>query len=187
MFSARMKRMVVLFLVVMSLISIVSVPSAHSWNTDADRAWWRSLSQGARNQAILDRAAKDIGKYVGLNCKKWVQKVVPEASRGVVTIPQTLPYADGSGWYWDYSPYVVGMSGGIRAVQPGWIIQMNWLLGEGWTPHTAIVVGKTSTGVYLIESNWCNPPCYKVNLRWVSFTDFDAKAFRYTVYYITGG
>ncbi|TAN58324.1 hypothetical protein EPN15_01445 [Patescibacteria group bacterium] len=177
-------RIGVITLMIAVIIAGIGISSAHS-ATEANKAWWRNLSQGARNQAIVDRAAQDIGKYVGLNCKKWVQQVVPAASRGVVNIPLTLPEADG--WYWDYSPYVVGMSGGIRAVQPGWIIQMNWLLSKGWTPHTAIVVGKTSTGVYLVESNWCDPPCYKVGLRWVSFTDFDAKAFRYTVYYITGG
>lgn len=185
MFSISKKRFIVLFLVVMSLISVTSVPSAHSWNTDADRAWWRSLSQGVRNQAIVDRAAQDIGKYVGLNCKRWVQDIVPQASHGVVTIPQTLPYADGSGWYWGYSPYVVGMSG-IRAVRPGWAVQMNWILSNGtWTPHTFIVIGVTSSGMYVAESNWAKS--LSVTTRYVSFTEFEVKAFRYSVYYITGG
>ncbi|MFA6308093.1 MAG: hypothetical protein WCS88_02625 [Patescibacteria group bacterium] len=146
--------------------------------------WWSNLGQIGRNQAILDRAYRDINRYVGLNCKDWARKVVYDASKGVVTLPTTLPNA--SGWYFAYSPYLVGMSGGIRSVQPGWIVQINWRLSDGSiTPHTFIVVGRSPYGINVIESNWC--AYNKVCTRYISFSDFAQKVSRYTCYYVIGG
>lgn len=152
--------------------------------TDAQKVWWRSLSQAARNQAIIERAWRDNGRYVGLNCKEWVRKVVYDASKTVVNLPATLPNA--SGWYFASSPYLVGMSGGIRSAQPGWIVQTNWKLRDGTTtPHTLIVTARGSTGIYIIESNWCSS--YAVCERFVSFATFESQVPRYTCYYVIGG
>lgn len=151
-------------------------------------SWWGSLSQSARNAAILDRGYRDIGRYVGTECKGWVQRVVAEASRGAATVPYTYPNAYGWSWYWNSS--AIGISTNIRYVQPGWIVQMNrWLPGGGITPHTAIVVGRSAYGVYWIESNFS--ASNTVSLRFERFEDFERATYiygvyRYTVYYIGG-
>ncbi len=160
--------------------------------TIQDQDWWRSLSQMERNQAILDRSARDINMYVGLNCKQWVQRVVADASRGVVWVPTTYP--DAYGWTWNSSKYAVRVYMDIRTVQPGWIVQMNrWGRNGGITPHTAIVVGRSTDGIYWIESNYA--PKFDdntVRLRSETFADFERATFingtyRYSMYYVRGG
>lgn len=161
--------------------------------TAADKAWWRGLSQGARNQAIIERAWQDNGRYVGQNCKIWARTVVLAASRNVVYLPGTLP--NENGWYFASSPYLVGMSGGIRSAQPGWIVQTNWKLKVPnsnpvryrITPHTFIVLSRSATGVDIIECNWTP---LTVTTRFVPFTDFegaDRKVVLYSCYYAIGG
>lgn len=161
--------------------------------TTADKAWWRGLSQGARNQAIIERALQDNNRYVGQNCKIWARTVVLAASRNVVYLPSTLP--NENGWYFASSPYLVGMSGGIRSAQPGWIVQTNWKLKVAntsppqytITPHTFIVLSRTASGVNIIECNWTP---WTVKTRFVPFTDFegaDRKVVLYSCYYAIGG
>ena len=146
---------------------------------------WHTYTQASRNFLIVNKAYSYLGQYVGLNCKDWARKVVKEASNHV-TLPSTYP--DANGWYWYYDVNVVGMSGGIRSVQPGWIVQMNWRKDDGTiTPHTAIVSSVTGTGVYFIESNWCSNNCMIVSAtpRFVSFADFESRVgTKYSVYYI---
>ncbi len=171
----------------------LSVPSGGAEKaTDAQKAWWRGLSQAARNSAIVTRAYQDNNRYVGQNCKIWARTVVLAASQTVVNLPATLP--TDAGWYFADSPYLVGMCGGIRGVQPGWIIQGNWRSVVNGvvkiTPHTMIIVSRVSTGVNVIESNWCLNNCNSVKTRFVPFTDFEGsnpKIFRYTCYYVIGG
>lgn len=147
---------------------------------------WSSMTQAERNMAILYRADRDNGRYVGLNCKEWVRRVLLDASGGLVYLPQTLP--NESGWYFAYSRYLVGMCGGIRYVNQGWIVQMNWRRTDGVIiPHTLIIAGRSPSGIYVIESNWCMNNCMTVAYRWISFTDFEARAVRYSCYYVTGG
>ncbi len=154
----------------------------------ADVQWWRNLSQADRNMIILQRAYRDNGQYVGLNCKMWAQKVVSDASRGVVTLPQTLPTAEG--WYYTYSPYLVGMSGGIRSVQPGTIIQMRYKWASGTiTVHTMFVTWRSSTAFGVIESN---VPAGSLtvgtrNNAALSFSDFERNVQQYSCYYVIGG
>lgn len=166
-------------------------------------AQWRALSQTARNQVILDRTAQDLGKVVGIQCKPWVSKVVSEASTGVASVTQTVTSptnmtTNSSGWaLYQPSAYTIGMSTNIRNVQPGWIVQMR--LHDKTThvftnPHTAIVVGKTSTGVNFVDSNYVDHKITpnKVGTHFMSFTDFEALTlengvYQYSVYYIGGG
>ncbi len=168
----------------------ISVPGpAPAWQTPADAAWWRSLSQAARNQAIVERAYQNLGQNVGMNCKEWARWVVRDASRGTVNLPPTLP--TDSGWYFGYSPYLVGMSGGIRSVASGWIVQSIWHLysnrTHAWynTPHTMIVLGRGGDGVYVIECNWV--AAGTVGARWITFSEFDSKVIAHSSYYVTGG
>lgn len=147
---------------------------------------WSSMTQTERNMAILYRADRDNGRFVNLNCKEWVRRVVLDASGGLVYLPQTLP--NESGWYFASSRYLVGMCGGIRSVNQGWIVQMNWRRNDGViVPHTLIIAGRSSSGIYVIECNWCMNNCMTVAYRWISFTDFEARAVRYSCYYVTGG
>jgi hypothetical protein len=61
-------------------------------------------------------------------------------------------------------------------------------------PHTAIVAGKTSTGVNFVDSNYVDHKTTpnKVGTHFMSFTDFEALTlengvYQYSVYYIAGG
>lgn len=157
--------------------------------TSADYAWWRGLSQIERNQAILDRAYRDLDRNVGVQCKEWAQRVVSAASRGVAVVPLTAP--DATGWYWRAGKYATRVYTNIRNVRPGWIVQMNLRLTNGGTgPHTAIVVGVAASGVYWVESNYAVRNT--VQLRFQTFADFERQTYingqyRYSVYYINGG
>lgn len=151
--------------------------------TIADQNWWRNLSQAERNMSILYKADSYNNRLGYYNCKEWARKVVLEASRNVVYLPSTLP--NGNGWYYGYSPYLVGMSGGIRSSAQGTIVQLNWRLNNGTiTPHTMIVASRTGSGINVIEANW-SPG--KVAYRWIPFTEFDAKVTRYSCYFVVGG
>ncbi len=150
--------------------------------TAADKAWWRGLSQATRNQAIIERAWVDNGRYVGLNCKDWARAVVLAASRNVVNLPSTLPNA--SGWYFASSPYLRPL-GNIRTVFPGCIVQTNWKTSKGVTPHTFIVTATGSAGMNIIESNWV--ATNYVRERFVSFSTFESQVSLYTCYYVIGG
>lgn len=153
--------------------------------TTAQKAWWRGLSQVARNQAILERAYRDNNVRVGLNCKEWARTVVLDASKTVVNLPGTLPNANG--WYFDTSPYLRTVSS-IRSAFPGCVVQTNWKLADGsTTPHTFIVAATSPSGMYIIESNWCKPPCYTVYMRHITFDSFESQVPRYTCYYVIGG
>jgi len=150
--------------------------------TAAQKAWWRGLSQATRNQAIIERAWRDNGRYVGLNCKEWARVVVYDASRSVVNLPATMPNA--SGWYFAPSPYLRSLSG-IRAAFPGCVVQTNWKLANGSiTPHTLIVTSSGPSGIGVIECNWTP---LTVTTRFISFTEFERQALRYTCYYVIGG
>lgn len=151
--------------------------------TQADKNWWKSLSQFSRNWEIMMRANKDKDKYVGLNCKMWAQKVVLDASHGVVSVPTTYPNA--YGWQWNSSPYVQKLNS-IYAAMYGDIVQMNIAAG----PHTAIVLGQDGTNVCWIESNWnldntVHTRCQTIQqfLNSVTFGGVQ----KYTTYRITGG
>lgn len=156
---------------------------APEWATQYDRDKWRSYSQAERNMLILYKAYGYNGQYGYCNCKEWVRKIVLEASNGVVNIPATLP--DASGWYFGSSPYLIGMSGGIRGAGQGTLVQLNWRFNDGSTsPHTMIVSGRTTDGVSVIEANWIS--C-RVTTRWISFSEFDRHVVRYSTYIVTGG
>ena len=159
--------------------------------TTVDQLWWRGLSQNDRNQVILDRTSQDIGNYVGLNCKLWVQNVVSGASRHAASVPPTSP--DANGWVWTPNAYAVRVYANINTAQPGWIVQMNRRNSSGGiTPHTAIVVGRSSYGIYWVDSNYAIVPDNVVRLHSESFADFDratyiSGAYRYSMYYVSGG
>lgn len=160
-------------------------------------AQWRALTQSARNQAIVDRTFQDLGKNVGIECKPWAQRVVSQASTNVATLGLTVTSPTNqtlNPWGWGLEQphaYTVGVSTGIQNVQPGWIVQMRVpLSGGGITPHTAIVLGRSSTEISWIESNWRHDTT--VRIRTQTFDEFLAQVqrdgeYQYSVYYIGGG
>ncbi|MFH1565511.1 MAG: hypothetical protein ABIC82_06805 [bacterium] len=164
------KKFFIMFLLFVSFF-IVSV--AH--------AGWHEWSQGVRNQAIVEATYKYLNRYVGVSCKVWVQKVVREASNGVVDVPMTV---DPPGWYWYSSKYVLGRSGRIENVMPGEIVQMD--LTNYKDPHTAIVLARSPYSVTFVESNWCDKNCQIVRIRSVSFATFYSQVCgsNFTIYQI---
>lgn len=161
--------------------------------TDQTQAWWRGLTQVERNRLILFRAAEDIDRPVGKNCKEWARQAVYDASRGVVSVPPTVN--GGYGWYWESgSRHAIGMRTNIRNVRPGWIVQMRIPDGQGGiTPHTAIVYALQGDGLWWIESNYFSrTDPNAVHLRFQSFADFERQVSRngtqeFSVYYVGGG
>ena len=137
----------------------------------AARVGWHGLTQTERNTRIVERAMEDLGDNTGMSCKVWVQNVVNDASDGAVYPPQNL-----NDYTWRSHPYVHRYphpfpNSGFRK---GQIIQMRWHQENGTTtPHTAIVVSKTSTGMTWIECNWSAPNV--VSTRTVSFSTFLTK------------
>ncbi len=157
---------------------------------------WPGYTQAERNRLILNRAGQDLGRRVYRNCKEWAYDVVASASGGVVYLPTTT--SGGLGYTWNYSSDVAGYDTckPLEQAQEGEIVQMNWKLsyispvtGQYWTPHTAIVFGKDSSGVMFIESSWYENGVVSTPPRYVSFNTFYSKTFidyvyKYAIYRI---
>ena len=161
-------------------VNAADAPSAHAYGTN----WWHSLSQQQRNQRIVDYANRDVGKWGG-QCKAWVQgRVVFDASGGHVWLPLNQPPPNDWMWYNDANGHAVGMSMPIENVQVGMIIQMKLKSGS---PHTAIIAGKSSTGVTFIDSNWSTNNDEIVRVHSMTFSQFYGmlqSPGSYSVYYI---
>lgn len=141
---------------------------------------WHALPQWQRNQAIVDATYRDLDGYGG-QCKVWAQNVVWRASKYHVWLPPNAP--DAYGWYWRQDQHTVGMSKIIEHIRPGEIIQMHWRKADGAiTPHTAIVVGVSSFGMYWVDSNFVQR--LTVGLHRVSYGEFRSRAVSYSVYYV---
>jgi hypothetical protein len=155
----------------------------------ADKDWWKNRGQANRNIDILTRAYKDNGKNVGIQCKPWVQKVVSEASRGVVAVPTTTDSA--TGWKWNSSKYVKSLGSDINSAMPGDIVQMNIKGKDGVPgPHTAIVSARILSTIWWIDSNYVGTNIVGVHdqtvAKFLSSVTIDGVQ-KYTVYRITGG
>lgn len=148
------------------------------------RQWWYQLSQSDRVSLVLARAKKDDKRYVGVQCKVWVQRVFPDASRQVVTVPATRDNGEGSSWY---SSEFFTVVGDIKNAVAGDVVQMRWTNSKQVTnPHTFIVIIKQSDGVTVIDSNWNGDNTVRTHT--VKFKDFtSAVNGRYTVYRVTSG
>jgi hypothetical protein len=156
-----------------ALALIVSTTSLYSNSAVAND--WHTWTQAVRNQAIVNRTYQDNNKYVGLNCKQWVRKVVYDASKGAVSIPSTASNL----YTWVSNNNVAGRSGLIQYARPGEIVQM--LLSSG-IEHTAIVLAVAPTGVTFIESNWDNDEV--VHTRFVTFSKFKQQVRSFSIYTI---
>ncbi len=153
---------------------------------------WHGYSQAQRNSMIIARGLQDAGKKVngGIECKPWVQIVVPDASRSVVYVPRTINNGIGysNDQRWEPSPDVVGWCKPIRNVVPGETLQMSLRTttrqartGGFWTPHTAIMVGVSSSGMQWVDSNFNED--LTVRSHFVLFSYFTDKVMAYSVYY----
>ncbi len=137
---------------------------------------WHSLSQNARNQAIVDEVANWSTGDDGGQCKTWVQlNVVPNASG----LSGLIPTNSSDVCYWNYGQYVQGRSQSISSALPGEIVQMR-LSGGG--PHTLIVLAIGGGYIYVAESNWSPAYQEKVGFRWLTLSQFESMTSCYTIY-----
>lgn len=137
---------------------------------------WHGLTQIQRNALILNRAQQDNGRYTGMSCKVWVQNVVRSASGNVVNVP-----TNANDYTWNSSNpssdvYRYPQPFPQRGFRPGMIIQMRWHNNNGtFSPHTAIVMNRTSSGMTFIECNWTPSGGQTVNTRTITYNNFYEK------------
>ena len=152
---------------------------------------WHALSQSQRNQKILDRAYKDLGKNLGDpagQCKTWVQAVVYGASGGKVYPPKTdMKHKDR--WIDDPentdSEYCIGRCGPITSARPGEIVQVRWKENYVDPPlnlHTFIVVSVSASTITVIDSNRKNKTTVRDEP--LNIDEFKANADSFSIYYI---
>ena len=134
-------------------------------------SWWDdSIDQNRRNQEIVNASYRDLGKYLGSDagqCKVWIQSVVRYASLNHVSLPQNA--GSPNDWYWQSDPYghAVYMNMPLEYANVGWIVQMRL---RGGTSHTFIIIGKTSSGVNVIDSNFVAQ--FTVGTHFITYTQF---------------
>lgn len=170
-----------LWCVMAIIVSITALSSVAPAATQQQVSQWRSMSQSARNQAILSRAYSQNGQYTGLSCKEWVRSVVFNASQTVVWLPSTSP--NNYQWYYQSDIYAVpACPAPLSSIGPGAIIQMRW----NNTLHTAIVTGRDSNGMQWIDCNWGQPTENRtVRIHYVTNQQFmSATQGFYSVYYV---
>ncbi len=142
---------------------------------------WHGLSQSQRNARILNVALDQVGDDTGMECKAWVQDVVDEASNGAVYPPRNQ-----NDYTWRSSSDVYRMQQPfpIEWAEPGDIIQMRWANRNGsTTPHTAILVSKSSSRMRWVDCNWVEEDT--VGTHYVTYADFyRAVGSNYNVYQI---
>jgi hypothetical protein len=150
-------------------------------DADVSNSTWHALPQWQSNQVIVNATYQDLYRS-GWVCKPWVRSVVSRASGGHVIIPSNAP--DESGWYWQQDQHVVGRSTIPEYIKVGEIIQMHWRKLSGViTPHTAIVIGTSQSGMQWIDANWFNQDL-TVRDHPITYSAFRAQAVSYSVYYI---
>ena len=167
--------------VLLAAAAIASLLALSSVNVFADgNVQWAVMSQAQRNQEILLRAWRDLGKDVRKNCKEWVQLLVlPDASSGHVALPANS--SPDYTWADDPHQHAISMSMPIESAQPGNVVQMH--LKSTNQPHTAIVYAINSSAVTFIESNWFKDSSPNtVHVRTIGISDFKASVTGYTVY-----
>ena len=142
---------------------------------------WPYYSQSQRNYLLLNVGYGDISRYGG-QCKVWVQNLVAKVTDWRVRVPTNVCNSCYSRYLWNSDPYghVSGQSMNIRYVQPGQVVQMAW----GSTQlHTFILAGRTTSGMYWLDSNWGKDG--RVRYHYVSNSYFNSLPnLRYSVYTI---
>jgi len=164
-----------------SLIAPVLVCLTLVATATAAIAGWHGLSQSQRNNHIVTRASRDLGRNVGVECKEWVRNVVRGVSN--VNIPSN---ANNYTWSTVSSNHCVRMLKPfpISWVQRGQIIQMEWRSRSGTIyPHTATVLSNNGTTMTWIDSNWLGDTTVRTHE--VSVRNFELRVgTNYNVYEI---
>ena len=156
---------------------------------DRGNAWWWYV-----NRAIWNRAHRDIGHYVGVECKPWANRVVKSATG--FNLPRTQNndmYFDSGHSFMIVDGHTVGGGTIKRGVGIGNIVQMKIISSSYVGPHTAIFYRYTTpaekryngwNGMLLIDSNFfiSSWPKY-VYVHYVPWSWWDDKVWnRYSVY-----
>lgn len=137
---------------------------------------WPTWTQGYRNSVLLSVGYQDIGTSGG-QCKEWVRTLISRVTDSKVVVPSTMP--NNYMWYSDPAGHIIGQSVAIENVQPGQVVQMSWT----GNLHTFFLAGKSSTGMYWLDSNWGLDG--KVRFHPVTYTYFKSLPnLRYSVYTI---
>jgi hypothetical protein len=138
---------------------------------------WHSMTQAERNQSLVERATKDIGKNTRMLCGKWVEKIVLDVSRSYYTpvhisFGQRYPNAN----RYDTSTNIVRVTENgnfpIEKAQAGWIVWYRTKEGESRvinkrnikvggvpnnqteiTTHVMIIKSVSKTGIEVIDCN----------------------------------
>jgi len=132
------------------------------------------------NDLLLSAAYLDNGKNVGVSCKPWVNKLASFITNGLLALPSLQ--ANNYTWGPDTGNRVLYRSTAIENVARGDIIQYN-VVSQDNLPHTMIVVTKTSTGMFVIHSNWRQANVVSVDF--ITFAYFNsAVGSQYSVYHI---
>ena len=139
---------------------------------------WTTITQADRNSRIYTQGLHDVGLKGGA-CKVWVTDVARVASNlaGGPTVYLPATADNGNGWYWVYDPTGHAVSYGqypLSLLVPGMIIQMRIrVVGGGYGPHTAIVIGNSAVNggtLTFVESNYTGD--YYVKTRSTTYTSF---------------
>jgi hypothetical protein len=171
------------------------------------------MTQAERNQSIIERATKDIGKNTRLECGKWIEKIVLEISRAHYS--PVLASFDGKRYpnanRYDTSTNLVrvteNVSFPIEKAQSGWIVCYYTKSGESGVTsknkskfgagknnkaeilgHAMIIKSVSATGIEVIDCNAVGPTT--VGTYSLSFKEFydrvltvDGKK-EYNLYYV---
>jgi hypothetical protein len=164
----------------------------------APAGYWHILTDGERNQLIIDKARTQIGcVYKGNGqCKGWVQTTVWNVSWNTVWLPANYTCCPSDPYYlakWDpETPTdVKAVLRGTSNIccywacfKPGQIVQMRHDY-QGGTPHTMILETLSSSGFTVIDCNW-DPKSSpnKVSEHWISSSWFRDHCKAWTVYQV---
>ena len=174
---------------------------------------WHSMTQAERNQSIVERATKDIGKNTRLACGKWIEKIVLEISRAHYN--PVLSSFDGKRYpnanRYDTSTNLVRVTENgsfpVEKAQSGWIVcyytksgntsvinKKNSKVGASKNDrteisgHAMIIKSVSATGIEVIDCNAVGPTT--VGTYSLSFKEFydrvltvDGKK-EYNLYYV---
>ena len=126
---------------------------------------------------LLAAAFVDNTQDVGLSCKLWVNKILGEATGGLLS----LPFSQANNYSWALDPVgrVIDRKTTIENADRADILQ--FVAGD--TPHTAIIVTKTPTGMVWIHSNWEKSDVVSVDF--INYTYFNSIAGNnYSIYHV---
>ena len=142
------------------------------------------MTQEERNQKIIERAVRDIGKNTGLRCGKWVEKVIMDVSRAYRNPVlssfdgRKYPNANGCNTSTNIVCVTKDKSFPIEKAHAGWIVcyfkkyKQTGIRNERTKieGHAMIIKRVSATGIEVVDCNAVGPTT--VGTRFLSFKEF---------------